>query len=561
MGAVSTYRQHDPDIFASVEATHIVHAPMSALQFARYAYMRQEERRREQNAQRLQARYRKFAASSPFASSYGGPGASESGQVYRTFSLAACTFVFPDEVPRPFKFQMRAAVAAQGAVDESGRERKPESSESEVNARESTRAEADESARVDGSTRAEADESARVDGSRVEVESVAAPGRESARSSVYGGGAASIILTSSDSVEESVLADGDLDRAYAQALARAVRRLKTEMPQCLRYDQELATHSPKFHLLLGHLRTDPGIALIYSQFRRAEGIGLLSAALDADGWSELRLTRRESDGAWLYSRSPSDSGTKRYLVLRTEDDPERTRLLLHAFNNELDELPRATRESLPATTNLRGELVRAILITASGAEGLSLKNVRQVHMLESFWNHNRIDQVVGRAVRAKSHEALPQDERNVRVFLYLATLTDAQRRDFAVMQYDQGLTSDQYVHSVAMRKKTLVDQAMGLVEAASVDCAVHRDPTRCFALPRAAMAHGQTYRTLNFADDLDDAAFTRRMSRLVAVQMGDAKYYMDERSGALYDYTKLKEDNALVRVGQIDVGAAAAAQR
>ena len=37
------------------------------------------------------------------------------------------------------------------------------------------------------------------------------------------------------------------------------------------------------------------------------------------------------------------------------------------------------------------------MITQSGSEGISLKNVRQVHLLEPYWNMIRMDQVIGRA--------------------------------------------------------------------------------------------------------------------------------------------------------------------
>ncbi|EFJ45403.1 hypothetical protein VOLCADRAFT_94231 [Volvox carteri f. nagariensis] len=134
--------------------------------------------------------------------------------------------------------------------------------------------------------------------------------------------------------------------------------------------------------------------------------------------------------------------------------------------------------------NLYGDLARVMIITASGAEGISLKNVRQVHMLESFWNHNRLDQVIGRAVRAKSHVALPPEERHVDVYLYLVNLTDTQRHDRVIMRDDKGLTSDQFVHSIALKEKTLTDQVLSVMKAASVDCRLYDDSTSCFDLPK-----------------------------------------------------------------------------
>ena len=66
------------------------------------------------------------------------------------------------------------------------------------------------------------------------------------------------------------------------------------------------------------------------------------------------------------------------------------------------------------------------MITASGAEGISLKNCRYVHITEPYWHPVRIDQVIGRARRICSHEHLDPSLRNIKVFLYLMVLTEEQ---------------------------------------------------------------------------------------------------------------------------------------
>ena len=67
------------------------------------------------------------------------------------------------------------------------------------------------------------------------------------------------------------------------------------------------------------------------------------------------------------------------------------------------------------------------MITASGAEGISLKNTRFVHVTEPYWHPVRMQQVIGRARRICSHQDLPEEERTVHVFLYLMTLSDEQK--------------------------------------------------------------------------------------------------------------------------------------
>ena len=63
--------------------------------------------------------------------------------------------------------------------------------------------------------------------------------------------------------------------------------------------------------------------------------------------------------------------------------------------------------------------LKALLISSAGGEGLDLKGTRQVQVLEPHWNEEKLDQVIGRAVRQGSHSHLPKKERNVTVQRYL----------------------------------------------------------------------------------------------------------------------------------------------
>lgn len=60
--------------------------------------------------------------------------------------------------------------------------------------------------------------------------------------------------------------------------------------------------------------------------------------------------------------------------------------------------------------------VKLLLITKAGGEGLDLKEVRNVIIFERGWNFSSEEQVIGRAIRYKSHENLPEEERVVKVF-------------------------------------------------------------------------------------------------------------------------------------------------
>ena len=87
------------------------------------------------------------------------------------------------------------------------------------------------------------------------------------------------------------------------------------------------------------------------------------------------------------------------------------------------------KEELKAATdpnNLNGEKVKVIIISKAGSEGLDFKNIRQVHILEPWYNLNRADQTIGRGVRKKSHCQLPFNQRTVEVYLHASDLQESQ---------------------------------------------------------------------------------------------------------------------------------------
>ena len=63
-------------------------------------------------------------------------------------------------------------------------------------------------------------------------------------------------------------------------------------------------------------------------------------------------------------------------------------------------------------------LVKVMLVSSAGGEGLDLKGTKKVQVLEPHFNHSKIDQVVGRAARYDSHADLPKKERTVEVEYY-----------------------------------------------------------------------------------------------------------------------------------------------
>ena len=75
------------------------------------------------------------------------------------------------------------------------------------------------------------------------------------------------------------------------------------------------------------------------------------------------------------------------------------------------------------------QIVKILLISPMAREGLSLKGVRQFHLMEPSWNVSDETQAIGRAVRMMSHAHLPISEQTVHVRRWIATYEGGETAD------------------------------------------------------------------------------------------------------------------------------------
>ena len=256
----------------------------------------------------------------------------------------------------------------------------------------------------------------------------------------------------------------------------------------------LKLHSPKYVEMLQRIATAPGSSLVYSQFLSMEGIGIFEIAMKLNGYDAIELT---SDGNSLTPNSLAslenkEKDGKRFIRFSGGEDPIIRKTLMNLFNANYSKLPSNIQEAVKRfPNNHKGELCRVFSITSAGAEGLSLKCVRAVHVMEPYWNDVRLTQVKGRAVRINSHMELPVDQRDVSIYTYISVFPEGQKLDESLKGADAlaeedvqlateslkisntkeyTLTSDERLFLIAQRKKFLIDACQCLIKAAAVDC-------------------------------------------------------------------------------------------
>ena len=360
-----------------------------------------------------------------------------------------------------------------------------------------------------------------------------------------------------DEMEQQATTDSELlmdaNKAYAKMLNAAIDRLVDTDALSLTAIEQF---SPKYKAIYDRIHTINGSALVYSQFRKVEGLGLFSMFLERNGWCELKVVK-DASGEWDIAIDIDDYKKPKFIQFTGSN--EETRLLLKIFNSDIENLPPKIREKLPllgGNNNHRGDIIKVIMITKSGAEGISLKNVRQVHVMEPYWNHIRIDQVVGRAVRTSSHLDLPRTDRNVSVFVYCMRASQKQLDgSFSIRSSDKSETSDQHIYNMAKKKAQIVDQFLDSMKRASIDCAInakHHNNLRCFSFP-VNIADDKLAFTPNIkADLLDDqykSAIVSNEWKGEVLMTKKGNFLVRRETNEVYDYELYVESGRLVKLG------------
>jgi hypothetical protein len=224
---------------------------------------------------------------------------------------------------------------------------------------------------------------------------------------------------------------------------------------------------------------------VYSQFKTAEGLGVLGIALKANGYNEIVIEgsdtspRFSNDTIISLQKGPTE---KRFITFTGEGSREKRNVILNVFNGNFDKLSENMRGVLIQAgygirKNNYGEICWVIGITAAGAEGISLKCCRSVHIMEPYWNNVRLDQVKGRAIRICSHRDLPFKEREVEIYTYVSVFSTLQKNnkkiDENIINADGNQTSDEKVYEVSIKKDKINLEILNLMKASAVDCGLN----------------------------------------------------------------------------------------
>jgi hypothetical protein len=207
-------------------------------------------------------------------------------------------------------------------------------------------------------------------------------------------------------------------------------------------------NGPKLSLIANRVFTLNGLAMVYSQFVNSHGLKQLTFYLKKIGFSEF------------IENSTGDS--LRYALYTGEVPIKLREKIINIFNSDI---------------NKYGSIIKVILVSKTGAEGLDLKNVRETHQIEPYWDLARNKQVKSRAIRYGSHLALPEEERIVQPYLYISI---ANKKMWESLKEREPKTIDEIFHERAVEQDIINTKFNDILKDVSIECSYFHTTNNCY---------------------------------------------------------------------------------
>jgi superfamily II DNA or RNA helicase len=232
--------------------------------------------------------------------------------------------------------------------------------------------------------------------------------------------------------------------------------------------------STKYYTILDNIsklvNNNVATAFIYSNFVNVGGIELLAETFIQNGYLEY-----QSD----YNNYDINENTLDYKTGLTYNEYKKiydvvtfkpsTFLLITGGTGESHEevseiKQKYIQDIFNGIDNTDGKYIKFILGSKVMNEGITLKNVKEVHILEPFFNISKIEQVIGRAVRICVHMDVINDEDENSRF------PEVNIYRYVISSNDNKLSSDEILYKKAELKYLLIKKIEKSLKENAFDC-------------------------------------------------------------------------------------------
>jgi len=210
----------------------------------------------------------------------------------------------------------------------------------------------------------------------------------------------------------------------------------------------LEKFSPKLHSVLQLIQRAKGIVMIFSHYI-VKGLLLMASILEENGYRPHPLHGVSSFFPEAVARSRSDDTPSYYCLLTASIDPETLYSLVNMIND---------------SSNVSGKQCKVILGSPKIQEGLDFKNIREIHLLNAWWNISTLQQITGRGLRNCSHHELPFKKRNCTIYYHVSMYHPS---------ISKKETIDHYMYRISEMKQIQISKVERVMQQVSFDCYLH----------------------------------------------------------------------------------------
>ena len=488
IGMTSYFKSAQEELMPSYnsrEDLHVIDIPMSDYQFETYEKARIQERKLEKNAKRKTDVFK------------------ESSSTYRIFSRLFCNYVMPQQIGRPLPNDPNEPdVAETEQIKDDTKDVKSDTeSDTESDAEhhqdggairetkegiivgaKETKEEKQRKKQLKEQEKQRKENLKEQEKQRKQEEKLGRKPKKEGQTGKIEKQMQNIISNIEDNeIDESLENYGDA--TYEMRIRDAMQQLVEHADEYLS-EKALEVYSPKYLEILKNIKNidNEGLHLIYSQFRTLEGIGVFAEVLKANGYTEFKVVKTTTG----WDINVDDFGKQTFALYTGTETTEEKEIIRKIYNGEWNKagfpVNIAAKLNEISSNNNLGEIIKIFMITASGAEGINLRNTRFVHIMEPYWHPARTEQVIGRARRICSHQHLPLHLQTVEVFIYLMIFTESQiktSKELRKMDLSkrgeprQPVSSDYALYEINLIKSELSQEITRAIKESSIDCAIH----------------------------------------------------------------------------------------
>lgn len=328
-----------------------------------------------------------------------------------------------------------------------------------------------------------------------------------------------------------------LDTTITKDLEKKIINILDNDNKPLNINNDLYKISKKVYQIIKKIKESNGPVLVYSKFEGLYGIRFIEESLKQNGFQQFKKSNDSSllDGTYI-----KWTGNDR--------------------NNSYKDI-------FNSLENKDGKIIKVFLMTSSGKEGINLMGIRQIHILEPWWNNTIIKQIIGRGIRICSHNHIDKkdfidtrfkkelrvfNDRFVNVFKYYAfiDLRNSDKSKELIKKEMKYRSIDYKIKDKADNKEKLEKQLLLLLKEVAIDCDINYERNNEDILCYIDENHNNYFDSWNIRDN--DIKIIKKTFK--KININDKTYAIDqfkniyEIKNVNVDFNNL--DNDVIKIGK-----------